>query len=91
MFSKRRNDDHPWGLRKIRYIEAKEVYYFVVVLDLLLRFTWCMKLSVRLDRFNDMEGGIFILEMLEVFRRWIWVFLRVETEWGMSILPSRVF
>lgn len=28
-----------------------------------------------------MEGGIFVLELAEVFRRWVWIFLRVETEW----------
>jgi len=22
------------------------------------------------------------MELLEVFRRWIWIFFRVETEWG---------
>jgi uncharacterized protein with von Willebrand factor type A (vWA) domain len=50
-------------------------------LDLLLRFTWSLKLSPHLDHFNDMEGGIFLIEFLEVFRRWVWIFLRVETEW----------
>jgi uncharacterized protein with von Willebrand factor type A (vWA) domain len=40
-----------------------------------------MKLSSRLDKFSDLEGGIFLIEFLEVFRRWVWIFLRVETEW----------
>jgi hypothetical protein len=40
-----------------------------------------MKLSVHLEHFNDFEGGIFVLELMEVFRRWMWVFFRVETEW----------
>ncbi|KAF2671281.1 EXS-domain-containing protein [Microthyrium microscopicum] len=82
LFSARYKDpEHPLGLRYHRYFEVKELYYFVIVLDLLLRFTWSIKLSVHLDRFNDMEGGIFLLELLEVFRRWVWVFFRVETEW----------
>jgi hypothetical protein len=86
LFSAHRDDsDHPWGLRKQRYFEAKELYYFVIALDFLLRFTWSLKLSPHLDHFNDMEGGIFLMELLEVFRRWIWIFFRVETEWGESI------
>lgn len=29
------------------------------------------------------------MELLEVFRRWMWIFFRVETEWGLLplILP----
>ena len=46
--------------------------------------TWSFKLSPHLDHFNDLEGGIFLMELLEVFRRWVWIFFRVETEWGES-------
>jgi len=82
LFSSRRDDpEHPWGLRRHRYFRFNEIYYFVIALDLILRFTWSLKLSPHLDHFNDMEGGIFLIELLEVFRRWVWVFLRVETEW----------
>jgi hypothetical protein len=89
LFSKDRDDpEYPYGLRKHRYFQFKELYYFVIILDLLLRFTWSLKLSPHLDHFNDMEGGIFIIEVLEVFRRWVWIFLRVETEWGMNISRS---
>jgi hypothetical protein len=80
--SQRSNPEHPFGLRKERYFESKELYYFAIGVDLLLRFTWSMKLSPHLDRFDDMEGGIFLMELLEVFRRWVWVFFRVETESG---------
>ena len=34
----------------------------------------------HLDFIGDMEGGLFMLELLEVFRRWVWVFFRVEKE-----------
>ena len=86
LFSRRRGAaDQPFGLRRHRYIPAKEVYYFAIALDLLLRFTWSLKLSPHLDRFHDMEGGIFVVELLELFRRWIWVFLRVEAEWSMLL------
>jgi hypothetical protein len=34
-----------------------------------------------LYEWNYLEGGIFLLELFEILRRWMWVFLRVETEW----------
>lgn len=81
--SKARNDpEYPYGLRRHRYFHAKEIYYAAIVIDLLLRCTWSIKLSPHLDHFNDLEGGIFLMELLEVTRRWMWIFLRVETEWG---------
>ena len=67
------------------------MYYGAIMVDLMLRCTWSFKLSPHLDHFNDLEGGIFVMELLEVLRRWIWIFFRVETEWGeccVSILDS---
>ena len=81
--TRERNDpEHPWGLRRNRYFHLHEIYYVVIGVDLMLRCTWSFKLSPHLDHFNDLEGGIFLMELLEVFRRWIWIFFRVETEWG---------
>jgi hypothetical protein len=82
--SRRGSEDHPWGLRKNRHYGATELYYIAVVLDFLLRFAWSVKLSPHLDFLNEMEGGIFMLELLEVSRRWVWVFFRVEREWVNS-------
>ncbi|KAI9795882.1 MAG: protein-ER retention protein [Piccolia ochrophora] len=79
--SSRASPEHPYGLRRHLYFHTKEVYYTAIVIDLLLRCTWSFKLSPHLDHFNDLEGGIFIMEFLEVLRRWIWIFFRVETEW----------
>lgn len=78
----RNSPEHPWGLRRHRWIHAKEFYYGAIVMDALLRCTWSLKLSPHLDHFNDLEGGIFTMEILEVFRRWVWIFFRVECEWG---------
>ncbi len=72
---------HPFGLRHRLCFPKKEIYYTVIFIDLLLRFTWSLKLSPHLDHFADFESGIFLLEFLEVARRWIWIFFRVETEW----------
>ncbi|KAK5097368.1 protein-ER retention protein [Exophiala xenobiotica] len=80
--SRERNDpEHPWGLRRNRYFHAKQMYYVAIVIDFFLRCTWSVKLSPHLDHFNDLEGGIFLMEFLEVVRRWMWIFFRVETEW----------
>ena len=65
------------------------MYYGAIVIDLMLRCTWSFKLSPHLDHFNDLEGGIFLMELLEVLRRWIWIFFRVETEWG-KLFDSRL-
>jgi len=82
LFSASRNSHmHPYGLRQRLYFPSKEVYYFAIVTDLLLRCTWSLKLSPHLDHFADFESGIFLMEFLEVGRRWMWIFFRVETEW----------
>ncbi|MCJ1262057.1 protein-ER retention protein [Lobaria immixta] len=79
--AERNNPEHPWGLRRHTHFHTKEMYYGAILLDLMLRCTWSFKLSPHLDHFNDWEGGIFVMEFLEVFRRFIWIFFRVETEW----------
>jgi hypothetical protein len=61
------------------------MYYGVVAIDLILRFTWLSRLSPHLDKVNNFESGIFLLLFLEIARRWIWIFFRVETEWGEYI------
>ena len=85
----RDNPEYPWGLRRHRWFHAKEFYYAAIVMDALLRCTWSLKLSPHLDHFNDLEGGIFTMEALEVLRRWVWIFFRVECEWGeFSVAPT---
>lgn len=77
----RNGPGQPWGLRRMRLFQPDTLYYAAVMVDLLLRCTWSVKLSVHLYQFSDFEGGIFMIEVLEILRRWMWVFLRVETEW----------
>lgn len=70
-----------FGLRRRILVGPPALYYLVIALDLLLRCTWSLKLSPHLGRIADWEGSIFVIELLEVFRRWVWIFFRVETEW----------
>ena len=82
LFSRDRDSpEHPFGLRRTLLVHKPGVYYAVIVLDLVLRCTWMIKLSSRMDRISDFESSIFLIQSLEVFRRWVWIFFRVETEW----------
>lgn len=56
------------------------VYHLAILLDLILRFTWSLKLSSHLAQLVELESGVFVLEVLEIARRCGWVFLRVEWE-----------
>lgn len=77
----RNSPDHPFGLRRRLLIHKPVVYYFVIALDLALRCTWMIKLQPYLNTISDLESSIFLIQFFEVFRRWIWIFFRVETEW----------
>lgn len=76
----RNSREHSFGLRRRLVFRAPALYYLVMATDLVLRCTWTLKLSAHLDQFSDFESSIFLLEFLEVFRRWVWIFFRVETE-----------
>jgi hypothetical protein len=56
------------------------VYYLFTLIDLVLRFTWSLKLSGHLHTIQEIESGVFLMEALELVRRWMWVFIRVEWE-----------
>jgi hypothetical protein len=79
----------PFGLRPRLVFPSPSIYYYAIALDLLLRFTWSLKLSPHLDHFADFESGIFVMECLEVGRRWMWIFFRVETEWVRGLGTTR--
>lgn len=54
-----------------------QVYIWVIVSNLVLRCTWTYKLSAHL-RHNYLT--VFTIAALEIFRRFQWVFFRVENE-----------
>ncbi|KAL3840319.1 hypothetical protein ACJIZ3_024910 [Penstemon smallii] len=55
------------------------VYFWVIGSNLILRCTWTYKLSAHL-RHNYIT--VFAITALEIFRRFQWVFFRVENEWN---------
>jgi len=69
-----------FGLRPTLLFPDPLVYHLFVLVDLVLRFTWSLKLSSHLHAISEIESGVFLMEALELVRRWMWVFLRVEWE-----------
>ncbi|EIN11759.1 EXS-domain-containing protein [Punctularia strigosozonata HHB-11173 SS5] len=70
---------YPWGLRRT-LLYPLPVYPLVVFFNLILRMTWSMKLSSHLHSSSEGSVVIFWIEVAEIFRRWMWVFLRIEWE-----------
>ncbi|KAI0663548.1 EXS-domain-containing protein [Cubamyces menziesii] len=70
---------HPYGLRSVLLFPLP-VYPFAILVDLVLRLTWSAKLSSHLHSYSEGDLIIFWIELAEVVRRWMWVFLRVEWE-----------
>jgi hypothetical protein len=56
------------------------VYPLLIFLNLILRMSWSVKLSSHLHSVRDGSVAVFWLEVAEIVRRWLWVFIRVEWE-----------
>lgn len=69
-----------FGLRPILLLPDPIVYHIFTLIDLVLRATWSLKLSSHLHTIAEIESGVFMMEALELLRRWMWVFVRVEWE-----------
>ena len=71
----------PFGLRA-RLLYPLPVYPLALFINLVLRLTWSIKLSSHLHAKAQGEGSFFIfwVEVAELVRRWVWVFIRVEWE-----------
>ncbi|ESK96547.1 protein-er retention protein [Moniliophthora roreri MCA 2997] len=70
---------YPYGLRQT-LLYPLPVYPLMIFLNFVLRMTWSIKLSVHLHSKSDESIALFMVEVAEIFRRWMWVFLRVEWE-----------
>ena len=69
---------HPFGLRPVLLFPLP-VYPLLIFLNLVLRMTWSIKLSSHLHTSEGSVASLW-LEVAELIRRWLWVFLRVEWE-----------
>ena len=68
------------------YVEL-QVYIWVIGSNLILRCTWTYKLSAHL-RHNYLT--VFTIAALEIFRRFQWIFFRVENEWNKMNSRSNI-
>ncbi|RVW68446.1 hypothetical protein CK203_058372 [Vitis vinifera] len=66
---------------------VSNVYFWVIGSNLVLRCTWTYKLSAHL-RHNYLT--VFTITALEIFRRFQWVFFRVENEWNKMNSKSNI-
>ncbi|KAL1117232.1 hypothetical protein AAG570_004558 [Ranatra chinensis] len=55
-------------------------YYFAIVEDLILRFGWVLSMSLTEMGYVHGDMMVTILSPLEVFRRFVWNFFRLENE-----------
>lgn len=58
------------------------MYVLAIAIDLLLRFTWSIKMSSHLQHLLAFEGAIALLELGEILRRFMWLIFRVEWEFA---------
>jgi len=69
-------------LRK-KLFYPKKLYYFAIVVNFILRFSWIFTLLPIwwfTKTFTDVQAMVLLLTFAEVFRRTLWSFFRVENE-----------
>lgn len=82
----RRNSKHRFLRAEIGFKNHVWFYYFAIVSNVLLRFTWVIYLPQAPIPSVQLRG--FIVALLEVFRRFQWNLLRVESEHIGKYVPS---
>jgi hypothetical protein len=61
----------------VRMFQADELYYGLIAIDLVLRISWVYKLSAEM---RHMRWFVMVMTLLEVVRRGLWSFVRIENE-----------
>ena len=76
-----------WGLLHYRNLLREKLiyrwrilYYLAILENLILRFAWCLKLSLGLHLSARYNLFYTLLASLEILRRFVWNFFRVEYE-----------
>jgi len=78
-----------FGLRAV-LLYPRAIYPVLIFVNLLLRMSWSIKLSTYVHSSESGSVAFFWLQVLELVRRWLWVFLRVEWEAIKKARDSRV-
>lgn len=75
----RHRPKYPYGLRET-LLYPLPVYPLLIFFNLILRMTWSVRLSSHISATREGHIAFLWLEIAEIARRWLWVFLRVEWE-----------
>lgn len=73
------NKEYPFLREEIVY-SSPNYYYFAIIEDLILRFGWTLSVSLSEVGVLHADLVVSILAPLELFRRFIWNFFRLENE-----------
>lgn len=72
------------------HLYSRRWYNWLLLSNLVLRFSWAHRLFWDLEAHNSV---LLVVALLEVVRRWQWLYVRVETELrklkALQLLPSR--
>lgn len=71
--------DYPFLREEIVY-SSPHYYYFAIIEDLILRFGWTLSVSLTEIGVIHADIVVSILAPLEIFRRFVWNFFRLENE-----------
>eukprot|EP01018_Ginkgo_biloba_P038215 Gb_23750 [translate_table: standard] len=86
----RRNSQNPW-LRDKLVINQNIVYFLAMILNVLLRFAWLQSVMNLQISYIHPKGTIAIFASLEIIRRGIWNFFRLENEHLNNVGKYRAF
>ncbi|KAH7554559.1 hypothetical protein ACOSP7_028017 [Xanthoceras sorbifolium] len=87
----RRNSRNPW-LRDKLVIPNRSVYFIAMVLNIILRFAWMQTvLGFREAPFLHRKALVAVVASLEIIRRGIWNFFRLENEHLNNVGKYRAF
>ncbi|XP_063795867.1 solute carrier family 53 member 1 [Pseudophryne corroboree] len=77
-----RNAGENTFLREEIVYPQKAYYYCAIIQDVILRFAWTIQISLTSLKLHDNTSDIIstVLAPLEVFRRFVWNFFRLENE-----------
>ncbi|KAI7903246.1 EXS family-domain-containing protein [Cokeromyces recurvatus] len=70
--------------RRQLYFPQTSCYILAIFFDFLLRITWSFKLSSHFY-IRKLDTSLFLMGLLEILRRWIWVIFRIENEWVKKV------
>ncbi|KAL1194421.1 Phosphate transporter PHO1-like protein [Cardamine amara subsp. amara] len=86
-----RNSKNPW-LRDKLLVPSKSIYYIVMVVNVVLRLAWMQTvLGIKEAPFLHQRALVVVVGSLEIVRRGIWNFFRLENEHLNNVGKYRAF